>query len=217
MLPIAIPRSCASAADAVIAISGRFVATASRIAPPRASPSPSRMSSASVELESRIPASQTVAAAARKIRTSGARPRPANTRQFVSDQEHGYRRSSSSSPRRLATGSTSLSRSSSTPGSSLRASRARGSCRARVWRKVQLTAHSRAQPAIGSQISSATSSTKSTLTCASALSLETAADSCEFVALVQGKTGRRLQPPPLRSSLAMVAVGYPARRTCTSR
>ena len=56
MLPIAIPRSCASAAEAVIAISGRFVATASRIAPPRASPSPSRMSSASVELESRIPA-----------------------------------------------------------------------------------------------------------------------------------------------------------------
>ena len=51
MFPIAIPRLCERAADAVIAISGRFVAIASRIAPPSASPIPSRTSSVSVERE----------------------------------------------------------------------------------------------------------------------------------------------------------------------
>ena len=49
MLPTAIPRVFATAAEAVMAISGRFVATASRITPPIASPSPSRVSSTSVE------------------------------------------------------------------------------------------------------------------------------------------------------------------------
>jgi hypothetical protein len=49
MLPTAIPIECARAADAVIAISGRFVAIASRMTPPIASPSPSRLSSTSVE------------------------------------------------------------------------------------------------------------------------------------------------------------------------
>jgi hypothetical protein len=40
-----------------------------------------------VELERWIPATQTATAAPRKIRTSGARPRPENTRQFLSEHD----------------------------------------------------------------------------------------------------------------------------------
>jgi hypothetical protein len=66
----------------VIAISGRFVASASRITPPSASPSPRPVSSTSVARESQIPANQTAPAATAKIRTSGARPKPENTGEF---------------------------------------------------------------------------------------------------------------------------------------
>ena len=80
MFPIAIPRLCESAAETTIAISGRLVAIASRIAPPSASPRPSRVSSTSVELERWMPATQIAPAATAKIRTSGTRPRLENTR-----------------------------------------------------------------------------------------------------------------------------------------
>ena len=82
LLPDAQPRP-----PHVIAISGRFVATASRTAPPSASPSLSRVSSTSVEPESWIPANHTATAAIRKIRTSGTNPRPENTpRLYRSDR-----------------------------------------------------------------------------------------------------------------------------------
>src|SRR5580765_4298163 len=89
MFPIAIPRLCDSAAETTIAISGRFVAIASRIAPPSASPRPSRVSSTSVEPERWMPATQTAPAATAKIRTSGASPRPENTGQFYSARRPG--------------------------------------------------------------------------------------------------------------------------------
>src|SRR3954470_18969566 len=78
MLPIAIPRSPENAALAVIAISGRLVAIASRIRPPSACPRPRREARTSVASECRTPASQTAAAAARKTRigTSTATPSP---------------------------------------------------------------------------------------------------------------------------------------------
>src|SRR5213078_2753544 len=68
MLPIARPRLWLTAAVNVIAISGRFVAIASRISPPSAWPSPSRSESTSVVSESLIPASQIATAAARNSR-----------------------------------------------------------------------------------------------------------------------------------------------------
>ena len=68
MLPIASPRLWLRAAVKVIAISGRFIAIASRISPPSAWPRPSRDESTSVVSESLIPASQIAIAAAAKIR-----------------------------------------------------------------------------------------------------------------------------------------------------
>ena len=81
------------------AISGRFVATASRTAPPSASPSPSRVSTTSVDPESWIPASHTAMAATRKIRTSGTNPRPENTNRFYrNDRPARTRRRQRGSP-----------------------------------------------------------------------------------------------------------------------
>jgi len=76
MFPIAIPSWCERAALAVIAISGRLVAIASRISPPSASPSPSRVDSTSVVFERWIPATHTAPAAAAKIATSSGRDSP---------------------------------------------------------------------------------------------------------------------------------------------
>src|SRR5690349_1511802 len=68
MLPTATPMLPASAALTVIASSGRFVATASRITPPSAVPRCHRVASTSVWLDNEIPAIQTVTAATRKMR-----------------------------------------------------------------------------------------------------------------------------------------------------
>src|SRR3954468_21042746 len=69
MLPNAMARSPCHAALAVIAISGRLVAMASRMTPPSASPRPKRAASTSVVSASLTPATQMVAAEARKIAT----------------------------------------------------------------------------------------------------------------------------------------------------
>ena len=58
MLPVAMSKLCWTAAALTIAISGRLVATANRISPPSASPSPKRESISSVVLESWMPANQ---------------------------------------------------------------------------------------------------------------------------------------------------------------
>src|SRR5512144_2534557 len=79
MFPIAIPRLLLAAAVTVIAISGRFVAIASRISPPSASPSPRRDESTSLVSESSIPATQTAPAPPRKMSTSQGSARPPNT------------------------------------------------------------------------------------------------------------------------------------------
>src|SRR3954452_15508514 len=75
-LPTARPTLPLAAAVIVMTSSGRSVASESRIRPPIAAPSPSRASSASVELESRIPASQIATAEAAKIATSQTEARP---------------------------------------------------------------------------------------------------------------------------------------------
>ena len=67
MLPTATPMLPLSAALAVMAISGRLVATASRTTPPSAVPRCRRVERTSVWLDSEIPAIHTAAAAARKI------------------------------------------------------------------------------------------------------------------------------------------------------
>src|SRR4051794_17077994 len=69
-LPTARPALPLAAAVIVITSSGRSVASDSSIRPPIAAPSPSRVSSASVEFESRIPATQIATAEPRKIATS---------------------------------------------------------------------------------------------------------------------------------------------------
>src|SRR3954454_12702005 len=79
MLPTATPRSPDQAAPAVIAISGRLVAIASRMTPPSASPSPKRTEITSVVLESWIPATQITAADAAKMATRATIGRWANT------------------------------------------------------------------------------------------------------------------------------------------
>jgi len=58
MLPVAMSKLCCTAAALTIAISGRLVANANRINPPRACPSPKRESISSVVLESWMPANQ---------------------------------------------------------------------------------------------------------------------------------------------------------------
>src|SRR5947209_1056964 len=73
MLPVAIPRLWAADAVTTIAISGRFVAIARRIAPPTASPMPNRFERTSVEFDSRAPASHTTAAATANPRIRSAR------------------------------------------------------------------------------------------------------------------------------------------------
>src|SRR6266545_3233918 len=71
-LPAARSRLPPSAADTVIATSGRLPATASRMRPPSSSPNPSRRSSASVVFESSTPASHVATAPPRKTsRSSG--------------------------------------------------------------------------------------------------------------------------------------------------
>src|SRR3954447_1020696 len=81
MPPIRFPAASArlpeAAAEMVIASSGSDPASASRIRPPSSSPRPSRASSASVVFESRTPAAQVAAEAARKIRTRRGEPSPA--------------------------------------------------------------------------------------------------------------------------------------------
>ena len=72
MFPIAMPRSCDSAALTVIAISGRFVAIDRITSPPIASPKPSRWSSTSVVFERWMPAIQTAPAATRNTSTRSA-------------------------------------------------------------------------------------------------------------------------------------------------
>jgi hypothetical protein len=66
MLPVAMSRFPWIAAVVMIAISGRLVAIASRIAPPIASPRPKRFERTSVAFESLMPASQTNAEATTK-------------------------------------------------------------------------------------------------------------------------------------------------------
>src|SRR6185312_9138165 len=81
MPPIRFPAASArlpeAAAEIVIASSGSDPASASRIRPPSASPSPSRASSASVVFESKTPAAQVAPEPARKIRTRRGEPSPA--------------------------------------------------------------------------------------------------------------------------------------------
>src|SRR4051794_10687361 len=72
MLPTATSVCPATDALTTIAISGRFVAIASRISPPSADPRCSRSDSKSVWSESWTPATQIAAAADRKISTSTA-------------------------------------------------------------------------------------------------------------------------------------------------
>jgi hypothetical protein len=79
MLPTATPSSLPSAALAVIAISGRLVAIASRISPPRASPSPRRAESTSVVSESLVPATHTKAATPAKMTSRSGRAKEPNT------------------------------------------------------------------------------------------------------------------------------------------
>ena len=69
-LPTATPRLPAAAALTVMAISGRFVATARMISPPKALPMCQRASSTSVVFESWMPATHTTAAAATKTITT---------------------------------------------------------------------------------------------------------------------------------------------------
>src|SRR3954453_8309575 len=76
MFPIGTPIAGCSAADAVIAISGRLVAIASRIVPPSAAPRCRRSSRTSTVLESLTPAPQMAAAAARKITIKAGSARP---------------------------------------------------------------------------------------------------------------------------------------------
>src|SRR5215471_10166788 len=66
--PAAISRFPCAAAETVIASSGRLPAIERRTRPPSSSPSPSRASSASVVLESEVPAIQVATAATRKTR-----------------------------------------------------------------------------------------------------------------------------------------------------
>jgi hypothetical protein len=73
--PAAMPRFPATAAEIVIASSGRLPATDSRIIPPSASPSPYRSSSRSVALARFTPATQVASAAARKMASSAGVPR----------------------------------------------------------------------------------------------------------------------------------------------
>jgi hypothetical protein len=70
MLPTATPTLPDRAALATIAVSGRFVPSASRMSPPRADPRPSRVDSTSVWFESWTPATQIAAAAAAKMSNS---------------------------------------------------------------------------------------------------------------------------------------------------
>src|SRR5690242_4527554 len=67
MFPTATPTLCAADALTTMAISGRLVATASRIRPPSAAPRWSLVDSTSVWLDSWIPATQIAAAAMTKI------------------------------------------------------------------------------------------------------------------------------------------------------
>src|SRR4051812_9075575 len=76
MLPTATPTLPDSDALATIAISGRFVASASRIRPPSADPRCSRVASTSVWSESWMPATQIAAAAAAKIASRTSRGSP---------------------------------------------------------------------------------------------------------------------------------------------
>ncbi len=73
MLPTATSRLPDIAADTVMAISGRLVATASTMSPPRALPRCSRASRTSVAFESWMPATHTTAAAATKMTTRRAK------------------------------------------------------------------------------------------------------------------------------------------------
>ena len=70
MLPTATPRLPDSAALAMMAISGRLVATASRISPPSAEPRCSRVDSTSVWSDSWMPATQIAPAAPMKTITN---------------------------------------------------------------------------------------------------------------------------------------------------
>jgi hypothetical protein len=97
MLPTATDTSPDSAALTVMAISGRFVATASTMSPPSALPMCSRSSSTSVVFESWMPATQVTAAAATKITIRSQRGRE-STRRGNSSR----RAVSGSGPRRSA-------------------------------------------------------------------------------------------------------------------
>ena len=76
MLPTATSMAPLIAAVTVMAISGRFVATASTIRPPRALPRCSRSSRTSVVFDSWIPAIQMTAPATTKMTTSSQSGRP---------------------------------------------------------------------------------------------------------------------------------------------
>ena len=73
--PVAMPRLPLTAAEAVIAISGRVPATPSRISPPSASPRLKRSSTTSVLSDRNTPATHVAADATRKIAISSTVPR----------------------------------------------------------------------------------------------------------------------------------------------